>query len=82
MITFGNLLENSVKLTVSLLFMVDCQMRFFFILTFDPQGDAFQRRTEVSHCIAACFYRRVEVQAVLYHKAPLCKVSGGTSRSE
>ena len=31
MITFGNLLENSVKLTVSLLFMVDCQMRVFIL---------------------------------------------------
>ena len=31
MITFGNLLENSVKVTVSLLVMVDCQMLLFVL---------------------------------------------------
>jgi len=41
---------------------------------YDPQGDAFQTKTKVMHCIAPCFYRRVEVQGVLYHKVPLCKV--------
>ena len=82
MITFGNPLENSVKLAVSLLFMVDCQMLVFIL--FGPQGDAFQRWTEVLHCIAFCFYRQVEVQADLYHKAPLCIVleQVGLSESE
>ena len=46
MITFGNLLENSVKLTVSLLFMVDCQV--LLSILFDPQGDALQKGTGVS----------------------------------
>ena len=32
---------------------------------YDPEGDAFQTETEVLHCIAACFYRRVKVQADL-----------------
>ena len=47
MITFENLLENSVKVMVSLLFRVDCQMLCVFIL-FDPQGDALQKGTGVS----------------------------------
>ena len=46
MLTFGNLLENSAKLTVSLLFMVDCQV--LISILFDPQGDALQKGTEVS----------------------------------
>ena len=62
--------------------MVDCQILLFTLFYFDPQGDAFQRGTEVSHCIAVCFYRWVEVQADLYHKAPLCKVPCGASQSE
>ena len=41
---------------------------------YDPEGDSFQTETEVSYCIAICFYRRVEVQADLYHKAPSCNV--------
>ena len=45
-------------------FMVDCQMlRLYFLLftvtyksqIIDPQGDAFQTKTEVSYCIAVCF---------------------------
>jgi hypothetical protein len=61
-------------------FKVDCQQLLLFfiiivIIIIAPQGDALQKGTEVSHCIAPCFYRRIEVQGILYHKVLSCNVS-------
>ena len=82
---FGNLVENSgiwVDASADCQLLLHCYL-ILLLLLFDPQGDPFQRGTEVLHCIAVCFYtRQVEVQADLYCKAPLCKVPCGTSQSE
>ena len=63
MITFGNLLEDSLKVTVSLLFMVDCQMLVFIIFYLTLKEMLFREGPGVTFlcCIVFYFYRWVEV---------------------